>query len=265
MQKYNQSIMDQTLSTISQTPKPSNNRPVTTQFLMRPSIKSPKLNSSLEMSRVEEDYQNLSNRITKLTTIDKILTKEMRSAYKHTLHLSNIQKHNNLRALEKRQRKHNLTQLIESKRESFNLSRSESRDKKLRAFQENLSLKKSRANMLKDMKTNWEKQKKNNKKMDREQKYEFAQITRAISRHNREMRNLSQASHRKFIKERYSLSIEEDRLNTDRLKEKIRKMEEKESHIVEKLSNTLYVRNEHLRNLSHLLNISKLPISQRIN
>lgn len=257
--------MEFTNSTFSQTPKPEAKRPFSYSLRLRNSIASPKLRESFENSLVKEELQLVRNRLNKLVKVRCVMRKEIEMAQEKSTHLLRLQRENLANKEKKKMREEQKRKNIESRRYSFSLSRVERREKKNFAVQQCYMQKKSKAELVKELKNSWEKDAKDMKINDLSRKSEIAQKVKLISNKHKEFRDFNQNSYRKFIRKSYNESIEKQRNFGSRLRSQICRIEEEELKIIDSLANTINLRNRRLSDLHQLIEVSKIPVGKRPN
>ena len=260
-----QFLMDLTLSTVSQTPKLSINRQYTNTLQLRNSVDSPKLKETFERVTAQNDYLKITNRLNKLDKIEKLMKKEIELAHEKTKEVFRMQQQNYLHAKNKTLYKEQMANLIENKRKSFSLSREQRKAKKQASFTALLLQKKTKADMLRQLEKNWENNYYEQKRNITNKNLEFAKKIKNINNKHKELRSISQASKRNSINLAYNYSIEKQKEISFNFRKKIAKLAEIEISVIENLSNTINVRNNHLNDLNSLMTVSKIPVSQRYN
>jgi hypothetical protein len=144
--------MDQSLSTVSQTPKFRNKQHLYSLFKPKFSIRSPKLQKTIERINVQNEYKLTYNRLNKLKKIDEMINKDIKVAIEKSMYLSSLQYQNNLKAKEKMLYQERKQKVIEDKRLSFSSMRTQRKQKKSDSFNANFIKKKSKAELIKSLK-----------------------------------------------------------------------------------------------------------------
>lgn len=209
--------------------------------------------------------QKLQNRIEKLIKIESTLNREIKFTNDKSRYFKSLQKTNMANLQQKREHKAKILHSIETKRRSLSISRQEQRANKEKAFELNLNIKKSKADLIKSLKLGWDKGCKERRSEDLDRKVRFAKKVKEIERKNKEFRSQSQASNRKIVEGLYKDRIGEQESIAQGLRKEMRELGEVEEKLVERLSNTISLRNNQLNGLNNLIAISKLPISWRLN
>lgn len=253
--------MDRTISTFSQTPRTKYTKRLS---LLKSPIESPKLQKNFERIQAEHDFQKLQNRIEKLIKIESTLNREIKFTNNKSRYFKSLQKTNVAYMQQKQAHKAKILHSIETKRRSLSISRQDQRVKKEKVFEANLNVKKSKADLIKSLKIGWDKNCKERKSEDLDRKVQFAKKVKEIEKKNKEYRSQSQASNRKIVENLYKDRIYEQESIADEFRKETRELAELEEKLVEKLSNTINMRNNQLNGLNNLIAISKLPISLRL-
>ena len=254
--------MDRTISTFSQTPRTTYPKRMS---MTKSPIESPKLKKTFERIQAEHDLQVLQNRIEKLIKIDSTLNREIFFTHEKSEYFKSLQKKNMTYVQQKQAHKAKTLTSIESKRRSLSISRQEQRIKREQAFEQSLNVRKSKAHLVKTLRNSWDKSYKERKSEELNRKIQFARRVKEIEKKNKELRCQSQASQRKIVEKLYRNSICEQEAIAVDLRKETEYLAELEEKFVEKLSNTINIRNNQLNGLNNLMAISKLPLSQRSN
>jgi hypothetical protein len=253
--------MDQSLSTTSQTHR-SNRVKRLAQFF-KGTIESPRLQKNFERLQAEQNFQLMQNRIEKLQKIESTMNKEIDFADQKAFYLTSLHQDNLLQAQKKQELKKKIQESIEIRRKSLSISRQESRTTKEKVLNEIFEKKRSKAQMLKALKNDWKSWSEKRKNQEIKKKKDFAKKVMEIKKKNIEIRSRSQASERKENEKRFWNSVERKDKITRNVRNETFQLALIEEKIVERLADTINLRNQRLNGLNQLMAISKLPLSMR--